>query len=55
MGGVMPFPKVKVIAKMELELVYYDAAVQDFSHYATDTCLGSAVKKFYQILNSEIQ
>ena len=30
-------PKVKVIAKLELKLVYLEAVLEHFSHYATET------------------
>ena len=32
-------PKVNVIAQLELELAYYDTAVQCFNHYTTRTPL----------------
>ena len=40
--GSVPFPKgisakVNVIVWQEFELIYFEAAVQHFSHYATET------------------
>ena len=35
----MPFPKVRVIARVEFELAYYDVIVQHVRHYGSVTPL----------------
>ena len=42
--------KVNVIARLQIELVYYAATIQHFSYYDTETLwrnLGNEIRKYY--------